>query len=315
MKNLKPSDNLSIFLEGEKKYFDELISNRLKKGVSITADIRNASFYEPKNINEELQDPGLAAIMLNPMRDRVIREICNAPKGKILDVCCGPGWFSLECARYGRDVVGLDISSKAISVARQTLENNKSDLTGKVEYINESAEGFAIEDIGYSAVNGWSGFHHLSDPGAFLDKIYKELPKGGIVATFDDLDSGHVELFFRYLFKFIFPIYEYTYIEKIKFIFSILIGKKELNKMQESPMEIYSDKHGDAAKVIRDKLVNKFTPIYDVEFAAFYIFVCMSIKGPKWFRYGACHVVKVIDKFLCAVRVCKPSYRVIISKK
>jgi 2-polyprenyl-3-methyl-5-hydroxy-6-metoxy-1,4-benzoquinol methylase len=315
MNSSKSSDILLESLKGEKEYFDRLINERLKKGVPITSDIRNASFYEPKNINEELQDPGLAAIMLNPMRETIIRKICDSPNGKILDVCCGPGWFSLECARNGRDVLGLDISSKAISVAMQTFENNKNNLTGKAEYINESAEDFPIESIDYSAVNGWSGFHHLSDPGAFLDKVYEGLPKDGIVATFDDLDSGRTELFFRYLFKFIFPIYEYSYLEKIKFIFSVIVGRKILNKMLESPMEVYSDKHGNAAKVIRDKLVNKFIPIYDVEFAAFYVFVCMSIKGPKWFRYGSCYLIMFIDNLLCKVKICKPSYRVIISKK
>lgn len=315
MNDLNSSSILLESLEGEKRYFNKLVNDRLKKGVPITADIRNASFYEPKNIDEELQDPILARIMLNPMRDRVIQEVCSAPNGKILDVCCGPGWFSLECARNGRDVIGLDIADEAIAVAIQTAENNQDNLIGKVEYINQSAEDFPIESLNYSAVNGWSGFHHLSDPGAFLDKVYMDLPKGGVVATFDDLDSGRVELFFRYLFKFIFPIYEYSYLEKIKFIFSVFIRRKALNKMQESPMEEYSDKHGDAAAVIRDKLVNKFTPIYDIEFAAFYIFVCMSIKGPRWFRYGACYFVKSVDNLLCRIGVCKPSYRVIISKK
>ena len=73
MNSLKSSDVLLESLKGEREYFDELINERLKRGVPITADIRNAPFYEPKNINEELQDPGLAAIMLNPMRGEVIR--------------------------------------------------------------------------------------------------------------------------------------------------------------------------------------------------------------------------------------------------
>lgn len=45
MNSSKSSDILSKSLEGEKKYFNELINERLKKGVPITADIRNASFY------------------------------------------------------------------------------------------------------------------------------------------------------------------------------------------------------------------------------------------------------------------------------
>ena len=85
--------------------------------------------------------------------------------------------------------------------------------------------------------------------------------------------------------------------------------------MLHSPMEIESDKHGDAAEAIRDVLINDFKPIYDKEFGAFSIFVCMSIKGPKIFRYTMSRIIVMIDNFLVFFKICKGSYRIIISKK
>jgi ubiquinone/menaquinone biosynthesis C-methylase UbiE len=249
------------------------------------------------------------------MRDIALKALFDSPEGDLLDVCCGPGWFCLESARAGRNVTGYDISNKALELANYVKTENSASIAGEITYINKSAEDVDFIGGNFSGVMGWSAFHHLKNPGKFLDHIYSALPHGGIVVTMDDLDSDVPSRIMRYLFKLLLPIYEYTYFQKIKFIFNLLIGRAKLNKMMESPMEIYSDKHGDAAAVIRDKLVNKFVPIYDVQFGAFSVFVGHSLKGPKFFRYAMAWFVTKVDSVLCALRICKGSYRIIVSVK
>lgn len=309
------NDELLNAIKGEKDYFNQLAMSRAEKGISCEMDMRTETFYEPQTINEELIDSKLKYIFLNPMRKVALEHIFGAPDGQILDVCCGPGWFSLEAARAGRSAVGFDISGEAIALARNYYQLNKSYLPGSIEYVNESVEIADLSNYKFTGVMGWSAFHHLNDPNEFLERVYHMLPKGGVIVTFDDLDSGFLEKGFRYALKFLFPIYEYTYFQKIKFIFNLLRGKASLNVMSHSPMEIMSDKHGMAAEVIRNKMVGLFSPIYDIEFGAFSVYVCMSLKGPKLFRYAVAHFVVWLDRIMCKVGVCKGSYRIIVSIK
>ncbi len=44
------------------------------------------------------------------------------PKHRVLDVACGPGRHSVELARRGMKVVGVDLSDKLLTIARKTAE-------------------------------------------------------------------------------------------------------------------------------------------------------------------------------------------------
>ena len=47
---------------------------------------------------------------------------------------CGSGYFSLELARHGYHVIGVDISRKCIESAKQTLKLNNKKSFGSIEY-------------------------------------------------------------------------------------------------------------------------------------------------------------------------------------
>ena len=307
---------LEKFLQEEVLYFNKIATDRFSRGIPCEADMNTETYYEPKNINEELIDSQLKKVLLDPMRQFALNAISKTPDGLIYDICCGPGWFSLEMARRGREVIGFDISNEAISMAENMWRNEQNKCTGSIKYSNKSAENDDIfRDKKVSGVMGWSAFHHLENPEKFLMEVYKNIQPGGVVVTFDDLDSNKTALFFRYLLKFILPIYEYTYFEKLKKIINYIFGNDKLEQMQHSPMEIYSDKHGDAAEVIRECLVKKYTPIYEKEFGAFSIYVSHSLKMPRALRLKIAKMIVLLDELLCKLRICKGSYRIIVSKK
>lgn len=47
-----------------------------------------------------------------------IAELAAAPGKRILDIGCGTGGVTLACAAKGADVVGLDVDSGMLTVAR-----------------------------------------------------------------------------------------------------------------------------------------------------------------------------------------------------
>lgn len=308
---------LDEFRKSEEKYFDDLADLRRSRGIPCEADMRTETLFIPRTIDEEIIDAKLKFILLEPHRTRALKALFNSPEGFILDVCCGPGWFCLEGARHGRNMIGYDISKSALELATSVYNSkrNEEGLTGDIKYFNESVEDAELSRLKISGAMGWSAFHHLSDPGKFLDYLYDNIEQGGVVVTMDDLESDKISKLLRYILKFIFPIYEYTYWGKIRFIFEILFTRKKLNKMEHSPMEIYADKHGTAAEVIRERLTKKFKPVHDEEFGAFSIYVCHSLKGPKWWRYNLSKLITYLDRLLIKMRIVSGSYRIIIARK
>lgn len=62
---------------------------------------------------------------------KIIEDIAVLAKGKslkVLDYGCGVGTLSLYLASLGNDVVGLDISDKAINIAKQSAKLNGKNL-------------------------------------------------------------------------------------------------------------------------------------------------------------------------------------------
>lgn len=107
----------------------------------------------------------------NPWRDRGFIDLVYgerfrwlaarlAPGLRILEVGCGPGYLSLELARAGHDVVGLDISQESLDVARRTAAENPPQ-EGRVVYV---AGDYLTLDAGdgFDVVVFNNALHHFS---------------------------------------------------------------------------------------------------------------------------------------------------------
>ena len=67
----------------------------------------------------EEQDTALAPRQV----EEAIQLLRIKPPAKILDVCCGYGRHSIEFAKRGFDVIGVDISEKQIKRAKEIAGN------------------------------------------------------------------------------------------------------------------------------------------------------------------------------------------------
>jgi SAM-dependent methyltransferase len=102
---------------------------------------------------------------------------------KVLDVACGPGRHSVELARHGLKVTGIDISDKLLAIARKTadLEEVKS-----VEFVKADARDIPYEDEFDAAICLCEGAFGLLESDheneRVLNSIYKSLKPGGKMA-------------------------------------------------------------------------------------------------------------------------------------
>lgn len=89
--------------------------------------------------------------LIAPNQDKIFSQIINiiAQESTVLDVGCGTGRLSFQLAKKCKSVVGLDLSSKNISVAeanlRQNPSNNISFIHGDVNKVVE--QNFAKFDF------------------------------------------------------------------------------------------------------------------------------------------------------------------------
>lgn len=121
-------------LEAEAEAFDKRIEERCENG--FVADLRqlkpNDYFYK-----SFWRHPHYADLFVGEMLRTYLHflKMYQPGTGRILDLGCGSGYFALELAREGHEVVGIDISESSINTAREALaQNTIKEGFGQLEY-------------------------------------------------------------------------------------------------------------------------------------------------------------------------------------
>ena len=110
---------------------------------------------------------------------------------RILDVGSGKGAFAGKLARAGHDVVGVDPSAKAASIARAYV-----DSSGKV--VLGVGEALPFSPASFDRAVSVCVLEHTRDDSRVLSEISRVLKPGGTFAlSVDCLDSPHVSERFR----------------------------------------------------------------------------------------------------------------------
>jgi 2-polyprenyl-6-hydroxyphenyl methylase/3-demethylubiquinone-9 3-methyltransferase len=103
---------------------------------------------------------------INPLRLDYIARRCGGLEGKsAVDVGCGGGILAESMARAGARFTGIDLSEKALAVAKlHQLESNAG-----VEYLMISAEALAAERLSsFDVVTCMELLEHVPDPAAMI---------------------------------------------------------------------------------------------------------------------------------------------------
>jgi 2-polyprenyl-6-hydroxyphenyl methylase/3-demethylubiquinone-9 3-methyltransferase len=116
---------------------------------------------------------------INPLRMSYIARQCGGLEGKsVLDVGCGGGILTEAMARDGARVTGIDLSDKALGVAR--LHQLESAIG--VEYRLTSAEALAIEaPASFDVVTCMELLEHVPDPASTVSACATLVRSGGHV--------------------------------------------------------------------------------------------------------------------------------------
>ena len=117
--------------------------------------------------------------MINPLRLDWIQSICPLSGTATLDVGCGGGILADSMARRGADVLGIDLSTKALKIAQlHALEAQ----TPHIAYREVSVEALAAEVPGsFDVVTCMEMLEHVPDPASVVRACSDLVKPGGWV--------------------------------------------------------------------------------------------------------------------------------------
>lgn len=119
------------------------------------------------------------------------------PKGaKVLEVAPGPGYLSIELARAGAEVIGIDISASFVEIARR----NALEAGVRVAFRQGNASALPFADGSFTHVVCTSSFKNFSEPLAALQEMHRVLIPGGIAWLSDlrgDVSDEEIDRYVR----------------------------------------------------------------------------------------------------------------------
>ncbi len=110
--------------------------------------------------------------------DFIAETLALEPPASVLDLACGHGRHSLELARRGYDVTGLDLSEAALTIAGETARDEGLDVT----FIHADMRDLASEGEFDAVVNWFTAFGYFEDDSGdqrVLERVARALKPSG----------------------------------------------------------------------------------------------------------------------------------------
>lgn len=167
----------------EKKAFDHQIGERLKHG--FLPDLRRARkcnyFY-----NNPWRHPGYVQLDFGEQFRKIYQALIkfsSKDNVSILEVGCGAGYMSLELAREGFNVTGIDISPLSIKTAKKVSDDDPwRKKRGKLEYLCTDFFSYAKNiKHKFGAILFLGALHHFKNQNRVMDNIRRLLIPQGLV--------------------------------------------------------------------------------------------------------------------------------------
>ncbi|MBE9503511.1 MAG: class I SAM-dependent methyltransferase [Proteobacteria bacterium] len=156
----------------EARFWEDFDIEAMKYGMPYWVDYQNAQYLNtPKRFL--WSDPEIDKILYGDVKRRLLNSL--PAESKVLDIGCGGGWLSLELARRGHHVVGIDIAEKRIEIAIDTAKKNNQEIDYRV---------CSLEDLGpdecFDVIVSFGTIHHFPNIEEELERVKALLKDDGL---------------------------------------------------------------------------------------------------------------------------------------
>ena len=178
-------DKVNVDLHQEAEAFDSQIDERIANGhipdlrLTVPCDyFYNNPWRRPAYVKLDFVE------QFELIRDAIVSRLGGSPGNlRVLEVGCGPGYLSLELARSGFNVVGLDISERCIEIASQFAKQDPwIEQRGSLDYLaGDFYSSPGLEDEAFDVVVFLGALHHFPDQVATIQRAKNLLKPNGLI--------------------------------------------------------------------------------------------------------------------------------------
>jgi ubiquinone/menaquinone biosynthesis C-methylase UbiE len=142
---------------------------------------KRQNWYEDKNLWKNLETTIFNPRIMASAGEQVnqIVKLTGIRKGaKVLDLCCGIGRHSIELARKGFKVVGVDLTEQYLNKARKQAGRDGLNI----QFVRDDMRRFCQLDYFDAVINMYTAFGYFENPADdkwVLSNAYYSLRKGG----------------------------------------------------------------------------------------------------------------------------------------
>ncbi|MCL4386745.1 MAG: class I SAM-dependent methyltransferase [Cyanobacteria bacterium] len=171
---------------------------------SVNSGIYNKDYYQKccTNFLEFLRSAGES----QEKRVEYLKSLITVERGmKILDIGCGNGEFSFWLAKNGADVIGIDYSNAAITIAEKKKSKLPKNIKQKIKFIKKDVKKIKFAENYFDMVVAVDIFEHLypEEVEILLDNISKTLKPNGILFIHTEANKFYLDYAHKY---YIYPI-------------------------------------------------------------------------------------------------------------
>lgn len=186
---------------------------------------------------------------------RHIRQLLASvqPEWRVLEIGCSSGWLSLEMARRGAHVEGIDVATEAIRLAQAYAAEHPP--RGSVCYRVADINYEPLPTAHYDLVVAIGVLHHLAEVRAVLERVRAALKPSGMLFIIDPLDTPTANALIAGALTFLLPT-QVRYRDKVRHLLRLRTRAVERMKASIearglSPFEGYG-RHQEPLAVIRE---------------------------------------------------------------
>lgn len=107
------------------------------------------------------------------------------PGMHVLELGCASGWLTLAMAQRGAHATGIDISEKALEVARRYAESIQFSVPGSVVYRAADLNSIELPAAAYDIIAVKGTLHHLLHMEHVIAEMHQALKPGGLLWVSD----------------------------------------------------------------------------------------------------------------------------------
>jgi 2-polyprenyl-3-methyl-5-hydroxy-6-metoxy-1,4-benzoquinol methylase len=301
----------------EVSLFDKQAEERLNHG--FIPDLRRFAKVDWL-YNNVWRDPEFVKIHWMPRINNIINH-ARASGKRALELGCGCGMLSLELARNGLDVTGVDVSPKSIEIANKyKQENTYSKGFGFLRYECGDFNRMEFEKEYFDSVIFFRSLHHVAKGDELLSKVQDALRKGGKLIVSEPVRAHFTKdsAQFAAILRTILPTW-IDHDEKLNKDWDAEIWENEIDKIfkeyimeddhEQSPLDNSIDDAGDMIN-----LMEKFFTIKEKSFSdAFIDKLIGGLRGEH--KYDLARFLKFLDEYMVEKKILPPTSMELVAVK